>query len=368
VMDDYANLAREYAFEEERPGITGPGLVRREPVGVVGAIVPWNVPLFVTALKLAPALAAGCTVVLKPAPETPLDAYILAEVCQAAGLPPGVLNIVPAGRENSEHLVTHPGVDKIGFTGSTATGRSIASLGGNHLKRVTLELGGKSAAIILDDAEMDQVIPQLVPAAMMNNGQACIAQSRVLVSRKRHAELVEALVESVKALKVGPSIDQDVAVGPLVTDRQRNRVESYIDIGCREGATVATGGGRPRQPGRGWFVEPTVFVDVDNGMRIAQEEIFGPVLSVIPYDDVDGAVSLANDSTYGLSGSVWTGDIDAGLEIARRIRTGSVTVNGHSLNFSAPFGGFKNSGLGREMGPEGLEAYLELKQVNLPSS
>jgi betaine-aldehyde dehydrogenase len=344
----------------------GPALVRREPVGVVGAIVPWNVPLFVTMLKLAPALAAGATVVLKPAPETPLDAVLLAEAIREAELPAGVVNIVPAGREVGEHLVTHPGVDKISFTGSTAAGRRIAALCGERLKRVTLELGGKSAAIILDDADLGSTIAGLLPAAMMNNGQACMAQTRVLASRRRYAEVVEGLVEAVCALPVGDPTAPETFCGPLVAARQRERVESYIRAGREEGAAIAVGGGRPAGLARGWYVEPTVFTRVDNRMRIAREEIFGPVIAVIAYDDETDAVRIANDSDYGLSGTVWTADVDRGLDVARRVRTGTYTVNGFWMEFSAPFGGFKCSGIGRELGPEGLEAYLEPKTIHLP--
>jgi betaine-aldehyde dehydrogenase len=367
VLDYFTNLARTYAFEDVRPGMLGPALVRREPVGVAAAIVPWNVPLFVTMLKLAPAMAAGATVVLKPAPETPLDAIILAECATAAGVPPGVLNVVATGREVGEHLVRHPGVDKVGFTGSTAAGRRIAAICGEQLKRVTLELGGKSAAIILDDADLGSTIAGLLPGAIMNNGQACVAQTRILASRRRYDEVAAALVEAVRALPVGDPMDMATMVGPLVAARQRERVEGYIKIGRDEGARVACGGGRPRQQARGWYVEPTVFVGVDNHMRIAQEEIFGPVLSVIPYDDEADALRIANDSEYGLCGSVWTADVDHGVEVARKVRTGTYNVNGFAMEFSAPFGGFKASGIGRELGPEGLAAYLEAKTINLPA-
>jgi betaine-aldehyde dehydrogenase len=367
VLDYYTNLAREFAFEEFRQGALGPVLVRREPVGVAGCIVPWNVPLFTIMLKLGPAMASGSTVVLKPAPETPLDAFLLADVLEEIGLPPGVINIVPAGREVGEHLVTHPDVDKIGFTGSSAAGKRIAALCGAQLKRCTLELGGKSAAIILDDADLSTAIPALLPNSIMNNGQACIAQTRILASRSRYDDVVEALSSAMAATKVGPPLDPETAVGPLVAERQRDRVEGYIAKGREEGARVVVGGGRPSGFDKGWFVEPTVFADVDNKMTIAQEEIFGPVLAVIPYDSPDDAVRIANDSDYGLAGSVWTSDVGAGLEIAKRVRTGTYGVNGSSMNFAAPFGGFKQSGVGRELGPEGLEEYLELKGINMPA-
>jgi betaine-aldehyde dehydrogenase len=366
VLDYYTRLAREYAFEDVRQGMLGPTLVRREPVGVVAAIVPWNVPLFVTMLKLGPALAAGCTVVLKPAPETPLDAILLADAVLEAGLPPGVVNILPAGREVGEHLVRHAGVDKVSFTGSTAAGRRIAAICGEQLKRVTLELGGKSAAIILDDADLAVTVGGLLPAALMNNGQACMAQTRILASRRRYAEVADALATAMAALPVGDPADPLIFCGPLVAERQRERVEGYIRAGREAGARVAVGGGRPASQKTGWYVEPTLFVDVTNQMRIAREEIFGPVLVLIPYADESDALRIANDSEYGLSGSVWTADLDRGLDVARGVRTGTYTVNGFGMEFSAPFGGFKASGLGRECGPEGLEAYLEAKSINLP--
>jgi aldehyde dehydrogenase (NAD+) len=367
VLDYYTGLAKEYPFEEHRQGVLGQTLVRREPVGVVGAIIPWNVPLFVTMLKLAPALAAGATVVLKPAPETPLNSYLLAELAIEAGLPPGVLNIVQAGREVGEHIVTHPEVDKISFTGSTAAGMKIAALCGAQLKRCTLELGGKSAAIILDDADLAATIPGLMPNALMNNGEACVAQTRILASRSRYTEVVDALAAAVSGSKVGEPLDAETVVGPLFASRQRDRVEGYIAKGREEGARVVVGGGRPAGFDKGWYVEPTLFADVDNKMTIAQEEIFGPVLSVIPYDSVDDAVNIANDSNYGLSGSVWTSDPQSGVEIARRVRTGTYGVNGMGMDFASPFGGFKQSGVGRELGPEGLEAFLEFKTIVLPA-
>ncbi|MGD0528938.1 MAG: aldehyde dehydrogenase [Polyangiaceae bacterium] len=368
VLAYYADLARTFAFDELREGVLGKSWILREPIGVVGAIIPWNVPLFVAITKLAPALAAGCTVVLKPPPETPLFAYVLAEAIEAAALPKGVVNIVTAGREVGEHLVRHPGVDKVSFTGSTAAGRKIAGLCGELLRPVTLELGGKSAAILLDDIDLETQIRELLPFAMMNSGQACIAQTRILASRKRYAEVVEVLTAEVRSQKTGDPFDPETFCGPLIAERQRARVEGFIAQGREQGARVTIGGGRPRAPelAKGWYVEPTVFVDVDNGMTIAQEEIFGPVLAVIPYDDEDDAVRIANASRYGLSGSVWTSDHAHGLAIARRVRTGTFTVNGCTLDFATPFGGYKESGLGRELGPEGLASFLEIKSVNMP--
>ncbi len=365
VLDYYTNLAREFPFEEQRQGMMAQVTVRREPVGVVAGIVPWNVPLFVGMLKIAPALAAGATMVLKPSPETPLDAYLMAEALEEAGLPKGVLNIVAAGREVGEHLVRHPGIDKVAFTGSTAAGQRIASICGEQLKRFTLELGGKSAAIILDDADLDATLDQMLGmAALMNNGQACVAQTRILASRERYDEVVDGIAERIGKMKVGDPAELDTEIGPLVAERQRDRVEKYIVAGQEEGAEVVVGGGRPAGLDTGWYVEPTLFAKVTNDMRIAQEEIFGPVLAAIPYDDVDDAVAIANDSTYGLSGSVWTADADKGLAIARRVRTGNFNINGFMIEPCAPFGGFKESGMGREAGPEGLAAYLEDKAIN----
>ena len=371
IFNYYADLAGTFAFDEVRDGLLNPKvLVTKEPVGVVGAIAPWNVPLFIAAAKLAPSLAAGCTVVYKPAPETPLDAFRLAEIFEECGLPKGVLSVVPAGREVSEHLVTHPGVDKISFTGSGVGGKRIGGLCGERLKRCTLELGGKSAAIILDDADLATTIPTLLPNAIMNNGQACIAQTRILAPRARYGEVVDAVVSGVSAMKVGDPMDPATEVGPVVAERQRTRIEGYLDSGREEGATVAIGGGRPGGSdfAKGWYVEPTVFSDVDNKMKIAQEEIFGPVLVVIPYDGDDNAVEIANDSNYGLCGSVWTNDNDRGLGIARQVRTGTYMLNSFApIDFATPFGGFKESGVGREFGPEGLESFLEKKSIGLPA-
>jgi aldehyde dehydrogenase (NAD+) len=368
IFDGYANLVRTFPFEEPRAGALGPVLVRKEPVGVSAGIIPWNVPLFEIACKLGPALAAGSPIVLKPSPETPVDCYLLAEILDEIGLPKGMVSFLPAGREIGEYLVRHPGIDKVTFTGSTAAGRKVAAICGEQLKRVTLELGGKSAAIVLDDADLATHIPTLMPSALMNNGQACVAQTRILAPRARYDEVVDAIADSVKAATVGGDpTDASVTVGPLVAERQQERVLGYIDKGRSEGAKLVVGGGRPSELPKGWFVEPTLFVDVDNKMTIAQEEIFGPVLAVIPYEDQAEAVRIANDSDFGLSGSVWTSDVERGIDVARQVRTGTYGVNSMAtIDIQQPFGGFKASGIGREFGPEGLTAFLETKTIVLP--
>jgi aldehyde dehydrogenase (NAD+) len=362
TIDYYVELAASYPFEEQRT-VGRSTTVVHEPVGVVAAIVPWNAPLRSIVNKLAPALVAGCSVVVKPAPNTPLSAMVLAEVLSAVGLPEGLVSILPAGREVGEHLVSHPDVDKVAFTGSTVAGRRIMAAAAANLTRVSLELGGKSAAIVLDDADVVDTLKRLVPLAIGNTGQACTAQSRVLVSRRRHDEVVDALCAAVAAWPPGDPFDPDVKTGPLVSAAQLQRVTGYLELARAEGATAAVGGGRPAVPDRGYFVEPTVLAGVTNDMRVAQEEIFGPVVCVIPYDDVEHAITMANQSTYGLSGSVWTADAARGVDVARRLRTGQVRVNGAALATDAPFGGFKQSGIGREYGPEGLAAFLEAKAI-----
>jgi aldehyde dehydrogenase (NAD+) len=366
VLRYYAELARTTALTETRAGLFGGSVeVRRLPMGVVGAIVPWNFPQALSMFKIAPAMAAGCTLVVKPSPETVLDAYLLAEAADAAGLPDGVLNIVPGGRETGAHLVSHPEVDKVAFTGSTPAGRAIAETCGRLLRPVTLELGGKSAAIVLDDAELDlaRIGEDLFGSTLLNNGQTCFIGTRVLAPRHRYSEVVDAFTALAASLTVGPALDPDTRIGPLATARQRDRVQSYIAEGRGSGARLTTGGGRPRGLDRGWFVEPTVFADVDNGSALAQEEIFGPVLSLIPYEDVDDAVRIANDSDFGLGGTVWTSAPERGAAVAHRVRTGTIGVNRYIPDPVAPFGGIKASGLGRELGPEGLTAYQQAQTV-----
>ncbi|AQT80086.1 aldehyde dehydrogenase [Mycolicibacterium litorale] len=359
----YAQLITETAIEEIRPSMIGHTIVRREAVGVVAAIVPWNYPQALAAFKLAPALAAGCTVVLKAAPETALDALVFAEAAEQAGLPPGVLNIIAGGPQAGAYLVAHPGVDKVTFTGSTAAGRNIGEVCGRLLRPVTLELGGKSAAIILDDADLDVTMKGLRTASFVNNGQTCHLSSRVLAPRSRYREVLEALTAMVGGLTVGDPLDTSTDIGPLVSSRQRDRVLGYIEAGKSSAARLLAGGSVPGDQPRGWFVSPTVFADVDNSDRIAQEEIFGPVLAVVPYDGDDEAIALANDSEFGLAGTVWSTDDERATEVARAVRTGTVGVNDYQLDFRAPFGGVKASGIGRELGPEGLEAFFSLKSI-----
>jgi acyl-CoA reductase-like NAD-dependent aldehyde dehydrogenase len=367
LLDAFVGIASSFPWEEVRPGFFGEDvLVRRESAGVVAAIVPWNVPLFLVVGKVAPALLAGCSVVVKPAPETPLDSLLFAELLEEASLPPGVVSILPGDGTVGEALVNHPGVDRVSFTGSTAVGRRIAAACGASLKKVSLELGGKSAAIVLDDADPDAVAQGVKVAGLMNNGQACVAQTRILVPAARQGEFTAALAAMVEGLVVGDPEDPATEIGPLVARRQQERVRGYIEAGRSEGARLVVGGSeQPSGLGCGWYVRPTLFADVDNGMKIAREEIFGPVLSVIPYRDDAEAVRIANDSDYGLSGSVWTADADRGLAIARCVRSGSLGLNQpYSMDPAAPFGGVKASGIGRELGREGLEAYVDLKAIS----
>lgn len=364
LFEFYGNLIQNYPIVDERKRDDGSRVrVVKEPVGVVAAITPWNAPLVLLCYKVAAGLAAGCTIVSKPSPETPMDAYILAECIEAAGLPEGVFNVLPAGREVGDYLIRHPGIDKISFTGSTAAGKHIAGVAAQRLARASFELGGKSAAVVLDDADISHVLKSLVPYSMPITGQVCFSLTRVLVPQSRKQEVLDAYVSAVKNVKVGDPFEAETNMGPLTMQRQLERVQGYIAKGKAEGAKLVIGGGRPKHLTRGYFVEPTVFTDVDNKMTIAQEEIFGPVVSFISYDSVDDAVRKANDTVYGLHGAVYTQDPERGYQFARRVRSGSVTVNGLIVDPKMPFGGFKQSGLGREGGLEGLDPYFETKTI-----
>ncbi|KUI38751.1 aldehyde dehydrogenase [Mycobacterium sp. IS-1496] len=368
MMTAFCNLAECYPWHEVRPGMYGADVhIRREPVGVVAAIVPWNMPQFLIVTKLIPALLAGCAVVLKPAPESPLDALLLAEMIAESDLPTGVVSVLPGGGAVGEHLVRHPGVDKVSFTGSTAAGKAVAAACAGDLKRVSLELGGKSAAIVLPDADPGAVAAAVRSASLSNSGQICNALTRILVPTGRADEFTDALAAEMSSLVVGDPTDAATQVGPLVAKRQQERVRGYIDAGRGEGARLVTGGpGMPDGLDRGWYVKPTLFDRADNSMTIAREEIFGPVLTVIPYSDEDEAVRIANDSDYGLAGSVFTEDTERGLGVAARIRTGTFGVNqGYTMDPFAPFGGVKGSGYGRELGREGLDGYTDTKSISV---
>lgn len=364
-FDYYAGLA-EHGFEELRtPAQGGACVVVREPVGVVAAVVPWNAPLATMLLKVAPALAAGCTVIAKPSPETPVEALLLAECIAEVGLPEGVFSVLPAQRDVSDYLIRKKEVDKVSFTGSTAAGLHIASVCGGRMARVTTELGGKSAAIVLDDADARTVVAGIMPNLVGLTGQQCAAFSRILVPRSRRDEIVGALAAAFEAVRVGDAFDPATDMGPLVTSRQLARVCGYIDKGRIEGARIVTGGGRPSNLPRGWFVQPTLFDNVTNDMTIAREEIFGPVGTVIAYETEEEAIAIANDSDYGLSGGVFTKDADKAYAVGRLIRTGNFGHNGRVIDFTIPYGGFKLSGLGREGGIEGLHGFTEVKAIFL---
>jgi acyl-CoA reductase-like NAD-dependent aldehyde dehydrogenase len=369
----YADLIRTFAFREDRLRLDGSTTrILREPVGPTAAIVPFNGAFPAAGMKLAPALAAGCTVVVKPSPETPLAVNLLgdvvAEMTKDGVLPPGVINVVVADREGSEALVASPDIDKVTFTGSTAVAKHIIATTGQRIGRVTLELGGKSAAIVLDDAPIDRIIAPLLGGGLINTGQACFGLTRVLVSERSRDELVDAMKGFIGALVVGDAHDPKTTTGPLAGPRHRDRVENYLAIAAAEGARVAVGGKRPEHLEKGFFFEPTVLVDVENSMRVAQEEIFGPVVSVLTYKDVDDAVAIANDTPYGLGGAVFGDDVERAYGIAQRIRTGTVQINCFvGAHVTTPFGGYRESGVGREGGIEGLEPFLESKSVHLPA-
>jgi betaine-aldehyde dehydrogenase len=359
----YAKLATSFQWEEK----VGNSLVLREPVGVVVCITPWNYPLHQIAAKVAPALAAGCTVVLKPSEVAPLNAFILAEVVDAAGVPKGVFNLVTGtGPVVGEALVRHPDVDMVSFTGSTRAGKRVSELAADSVKRVALELGGKSAAVILDDADLAAAVKGTLSACFLNSGQTCSAHTRMLVPESKYAEAAKLAAEEAAKYTVGDPFGDAAKLGPLVSAQQRERVRGYIRKGIEEGAELLAGG-PDAPPGleRGYFVKPTVFGRVKPDATIAQEEIFGPVLSIITYRDEDEAIRIANGTPYGLAGGVWSGDEARALGVARRLRTGQVDINGGPFNMLAPFGGFKQSGRGRELGKFGLEEFLEYKSLQL---
>lgn len=355
--------------EERRRGDGGVSRIVKEPTGVVAAIIPWNGPIGSIAFKVIPALAAGCSVVLKTSPEAPLSpsvfADVITELVDEGKIPEGVLSVLAADREVSESLVINPGVDHITFTGSTETGKRIMGLAADRVAKVSLELGGKSAAIILDDADLNTVMTHLPMGGCMQSGQACVALTRVLVSRKRHDEVVAAYKAALDMIPIGNPWEQTNFLGPLTSARHRDRVLGYIEAAKAEGGEVVYGGGTVGDTG--FFVQPTIIDNVRNDMKIAQEEVFGPVISIITYEDEDDAVAIANDSVYGLSGAIFTADVERGFELAQRIRTGTVNVNTAVLDFTLPFGGYKQSGVGREGGPEGLEEFFEIKTVHLPA-
>ena len=356
-----ASWLRGYPFEEKRQWDDGSGLLVREPSGVAAAIIPWNGPAASIGIKAAPALAAGCTVIAKPSWEGAATTFLLAEAFEAAGLPDGAISILPGDRSVGEYLVAHPGVDRVSFTGSTAAGRRVMEVCSRRLTRVTLELGGKSAAIICDDARTEDVIPSLIPSSVGNNGQRCASLTRLLIARSRYKETVEAVGAALAALRVGDPFDPETDEGPLVSQGQRDRVERYIRLGREAGARIVTGGGRPSSLDKGWYVQPTLFADADNSMAVAREEIFGPVVVAIPFEHDEDPVAIANDSEFGLSGAVYSADPDRALRIARRIRSGQVYVNSAGVCPVQPFGGFKQSGFGREGGKDGIGEYLETK-------
>lgn len=365
ILSSYVDLLDSYVFEEQ----VGHSLVVREPAGVVGAITPWNFPLVQLAFKVAPALAAGCTVVLKPSEVAPLAALAFAELVHEVGFPPGVFNVVTGEADVGTALVAHPGVDAISFTGSTITGRQVAASAAATVKRTVLELGGKSASVVLEDADLPAAVTASVLNAFLNSGQTCFSWTRLLVHRSQLAEAGMIATAVAESLVLGNPLVDGTQLGPVVSAAQRERVRNHIEQAISEGARLLTGGSRaPVGLEQGYFVRPTVFSDVTRSMRIAREEVFGPVLSILAFDDVDDAVDLANDTDYGLHGGVWSTDVDRALKVARRLRTGAVDINGAPLNIAAPFGGYKQSGLGREWGVYGLGEYLEHKAIQLPTT
>jgi aldehyde dehydrogenase (NAD+) len=380
----YAKVGREHKFAEVREGDLSPlagnagglimkyeskSLLVREPVGVVAALCAFNFPLPGIAQKTAPALVAGCTVVVKAPDPDPLSLFAMADLVTEAGFPPGVINIVAATREASARLVSHPDVDMVTFTGSTEVGKQIGRVCGELVRPCVLELGGKSAAIILEDADLDATLPIVVgSSAGTSQGESCVCMSRILAPKSKYDEIASRLTETFKSLKVGDPHEDDTVIGPLISEAHRERVLGYIESAIDEGAIVATGGGVPEHLDKGWYVEPTLLTDVANDMKVAQEEIFGPVIALIPYEDEEDAIRIANDSRFGLSGSVFTRNPTRGFEIARRIRTGTFSVNTMAADFNSSFGGYKESGIGREHGPYAIDEYLLSKTISIDPS
>ncbi len=361
VCRSYAKMLDSFEWEEEVRN----SLIVKEPIGVVGMITPWNFPLHQIIGKVAPALAAGCTMVLKPSKEAPLNAFILADIIDEIGLPAGVFNLVSGhGREIGEALASHPEVDMVSFTGSTAAGVSVSKAAAPTIKRVTLELGGKSANVILDDADIPKAAKMAVYACFNNSGQECSSLSRLIIPSSARDEVVEVISSTMERYTVGDPMDEGMKCGPMASRSQQDSVSGYIATGVSEGATLVSGGeGMPDGLSTGFFVKPTVFADVTPEMTIFREEIFGPVLSISTYETEEEAISMANDSEYGLSGGVWSGDEGRAMRVARAMRTGQVSINGGAFNISAPFGGYKLSGNGRELGSHGLDEFLEVKSI-----
>jgi len=366
IMSDFIERARAFdESPEDRRSPYGHAIVLREPVGPVAAIVPWNAPLILAVIKIVPALLAGCPVVMKVSPETPLASFVLAEACAEAGFPEGVISLLPGGRELGARLVADPAIRHVSFTGSTASGQAVMRAAADNMTRLTLELGGKSAAIVLDDIDPVDYLPKVFPASLLQCGQVCTTQSRILVPRRRHTEYRDALADLFRSLKVGDPTDPETLLGPLVSRAQRERTEGFVEIARGEGAEIVTGGRRPADLPRGYYYEPTLVDGVTNDMRIAREEVFGPVISLLTYEDDADAVRIANDSEFGLGNGVFTKDIDRAVAMARRLESGTVSVNSFACIMTEPWGGFKKSGLGREGGREGIEAFLEYKQIQL---
>lgn len=369
MINEFRQLVKTFPLSELRQSVTGNGLVRREPKGIVAGIMPWNVPMMTTMIKLAPCLLMGCPMIIKPASETPLSSYLLAELLAEAGVPEGVVSVLPADRHVAEYLVTHPGVDKVTFTGSTFVGRHLAVKCAELIRPITLELGGKSAAIFLDDADVEAAVEALRLGSFRNSGQVCSLKTRILVSARSKDRVLQALGALVDSMPVGDPNDPLTQIGPMSSQKQMETVTGYIEKGIAEGGTLIRGGlGRPEGMNHGYFVRPTIFAEVRPQDTIFQEEIFGPVLAVTTYDTEDEAIAMANNSIYGLNGSIFTGDVEKALQMAGRIKTGTIEINGGGVGFQSPIGGVKQSGIGREGGVEGFEPYTEIKSIGLPKA